>query len=201
MTPIHNELWECRNCFYIGALDTHGRCPRCGSDAVITQELLRYTPKTESTYRHGVPDRDGAVRMVASERKTDLVHSGSHPNISSFEAQVNPNDEQRGWSPSRVKRGQEDGRAYPVQLVRPGVNNRCPTSPVFDWTNLAPLSKAHMGLCGDSSPAPLFTKFAGNAVTSLPRRSSHISPLAGERTGSAAAGFTPSQHEGAAFQV
>lgn len=36
-----NETYECRNCFFVGALDQHGRCARCDSEAVITQQCFR----------------------------------------------------------------------------------------------------------------------------------------------------------------
>jgi hypothetical protein len=35
------ELWECLGCLRTGELDQHGRCGRCGSDQVISQELVR----------------------------------------------------------------------------------------------------------------------------------------------------------------
>ena len=34
------EIFECRNCFHAGILDTHARCERCGSDAVISFEVI-----------------------------------------------------------------------------------------------------------------------------------------------------------------
>jgi len=34
------EHFECRNCFLIGALNIHGACQGCGSQSVISQELL-----------------------------------------------------------------------------------------------------------------------------------------------------------------
>ena len=36
----YNETFECQACYAIGPLNEHGRCVRCGSDAVITQALL-----------------------------------------------------------------------------------------------------------------------------------------------------------------
>ena len=33
------EEYECSNCWWIGPLDTHGRCERCGSEAVLSQEV------------------------------------------------------------------------------------------------------------------------------------------------------------------
>jgi predicted ATP-dependent serine protease len=35
-----NEIWVCSNCFSRGALDLHGRCSSCGSDAVIPESRL-----------------------------------------------------------------------------------------------------------------------------------------------------------------
>jgi hypothetical protein len=34
------EQFECCNCFKIGALNSHGGCAECGSQAVISQELM-----------------------------------------------------------------------------------------------------------------------------------------------------------------
>ena len=34
------ELFECTNCHMTGPLDEHGRCVRCGSDAVISEAKL-----------------------------------------------------------------------------------------------------------------------------------------------------------------
>lgn len=34
------ELWLCCNCHRVSTLDKHGRCERCGSEAVITMEKI-----------------------------------------------------------------------------------------------------------------------------------------------------------------
>lgn len=34
------EIFECRNCFHAGPLTVHGRCKRCDSDSVISQEVI-----------------------------------------------------------------------------------------------------------------------------------------------------------------
>lgn len=31
----------CLDCHYIGPLDSHGRCPKCGSNAVVPRETHR----------------------------------------------------------------------------------------------------------------------------------------------------------------
>jgi hypothetical protein len=35
-----NEMFECRDCFYIGPIGLHGNCERCGSKGVVTQLLF-----------------------------------------------------------------------------------------------------------------------------------------------------------------
>jgi hypothetical protein len=35
------ERYECRNCFHVGPLNVHGGCESCGSQAVISQELMQ----------------------------------------------------------------------------------------------------------------------------------------------------------------
>lgn len=34
------EKFECRDCFHAGPLNIHGRCERCNSDSVISQEVI-----------------------------------------------------------------------------------------------------------------------------------------------------------------
>jgi hypothetical protein len=34
------EQFECRDCFHIGSLTVRGECEECGSQAVVSQELL-----------------------------------------------------------------------------------------------------------------------------------------------------------------
>lgn len=41
---IAQEVFECCNCFHIGALNSRGGCERCGSQSVISQELIARTP-------------------------------------------------------------------------------------------------------------------------------------------------------------
>ena len=36
----NGESYQCCNCWNIAVLDVHGRCGRCGSAAVISQELV-----------------------------------------------------------------------------------------------------------------------------------------------------------------
>lgn len=35
-----NEFWECQSCLFVGSLNMHGKCPRCDSAAVMSQEVL-----------------------------------------------------------------------------------------------------------------------------------------------------------------
>jgi hypothetical protein len=35
-----SEQFECRECFYIGALNLRGQCEKCGSNSGISQELV-----------------------------------------------------------------------------------------------------------------------------------------------------------------
>lgn len=35
------EQWECANCFHRGPLTQQGRCEKCGSTSVISQEVIR----------------------------------------------------------------------------------------------------------------------------------------------------------------
>lgn len=35
-----NEQFQCCDCFHIGALNIRGACEECGSQAVISQELI-----------------------------------------------------------------------------------------------------------------------------------------------------------------
>jgi uncharacterized paraquat-inducible protein A len=37
------EEYQCMGCHYIGGLNVHGRCDRCNSEAVLSQELLVMT--------------------------------------------------------------------------------------------------------------------------------------------------------------
>jgi hypothetical protein len=39
------SAWECIACYFIGVLDEHGRCGRCGSDAVIPINLVVHVPE------------------------------------------------------------------------------------------------------------------------------------------------------------
>jgi hypothetical protein len=36
----HTDTHECANCFHKGALNRHGRCERCDSQAVMSVSLL-----------------------------------------------------------------------------------------------------------------------------------------------------------------
>jgi len=36
------EQYECSDCCYKGYLNTHGRCARCGSDAVMSMAKLTF---------------------------------------------------------------------------------------------------------------------------------------------------------------
>jgi hypothetical protein len=58
MPVAFNEVRECLNCRRCGPVNVHGRCPTCGSDAVIplppVQQIgtlcslrIRYRPATE----------------------------------------------------------------------------------------------------------------------------------------------------------
>jgi hypothetical protein len=46
------EKYECRNCFHAGTLSVHGGCEHCGSQAVISLELVR-KPGAETVYDVG----------------------------------------------------------------------------------------------------------------------------------------------------
>ena len=36
------ERFECETCFHTGPLDQHGRCERCGSSQVVSEQVLSY---------------------------------------------------------------------------------------------------------------------------------------------------------------
>jgi len=41
------EIYVCKKCAHRGALDQHGRCEHCGSDEVVSTELLSLKEKKE----------------------------------------------------------------------------------------------------------------------------------------------------------
>jgi hypothetical protein len=42
-----NELWLCLDCLNLSSLDTHGRCSRCGSNAVVDNNERAFIAEQE----------------------------------------------------------------------------------------------------------------------------------------------------------
>jgi len=57
------EHFECRDCLHVGSLDVHGACERCGSQAVISVEVLSVLCqlKTNAT----IPANASSCRLTA----------------------------------------------------------------------------------------------------------------------------------------
>lgn len=63
------EHFECRNCFHVGPLTVHGRCERCHSLAVISQEVIQLREVMAAGKSHPVRVAEAAGMWLRTYRR------------------------------------------------------------------------------------------------------------------------------------